>query len=371
MAEVEFHYNENKTIIKCREDQKISEIFNLFISKSNINENEINFYYHDKIVNLNDHQNVTFNNMANSFDKKTKNMKILVQNDLKYDDKIKFDKDKNNIFPGGEIKMKIKIEEYEIDDKIYFLDNTNSPVLVVKNINKDDKYEKIEEHHHDFLKDINESNVELYVNDKKYNFEKFFKFDKGGEYDILLKFKIPLNDCSFMFYDCSNLINIDLSLFNTKNITNMSQIFSGCSNLKNIDLSSFNTKSVINMFGMFSGCSNLKNINLSSFNIENVINMSKFFSQCSNLTNIDLSSFNTKNIIDMSEMFSGCSNLLNINLSSFNIENVTDMSEMFYNCSNLTNMDLSPFNTKNVHNMSAMFSGCSNLKNINLSSFNI
>ena len=43
MAEVEFHYKGKKIIIECKKDQKMSEIFNLFISKSNINENEINF----------------------------------------------------------------------------------------------------------------------------------------------------------------------------------------------------------------------------------------------------------------------------------------------------------------------------------------
>jgi len=45
-----------------------------------------------------------------------------------------------------------------------------------------------------------------------------------------------------MFDGCSNLTNINLSSFDTKNVTNMGSIFSGCSNLTNINLSSFNTK---------------------------------------------------------------------------------------------------------------------------------
>ena len=31
-----------------------------------------------------------------------------------------------------------------------------------------------------------------------------------------------------MFYDCSSLTNIDLSNFNTNNVTNMSYMFSAC-----------------------------------------------------------------------------------------------------------------------------------------------
>ena len=48
-----------------------------------------------------------------------------------------------------------------------------------------------------------------------------------------------------MFFGCSNLTNIDLSSFDTKNVTNMSYMLSYCSNLTNIDLSSFDTKMLL------------------------------------------------------------------------------------------------------------------------------
>ena len=208
-------------------------------------------------------------------------MKIIVKNDIICDDNT--DKDKNNIFPGGEIKMKIKIEKDDVGKNIYFLDNTDGVVLVVK-----DKESKWEEHHHDFLKELNESNVELYINNKKYKYQKYFIPDKEGEYNILLKFNILIKDCSFMFYKCSNIINIDLSSFNTKNVTNMSWMFGVCSKLTNIDLSSFNTQNVTNMMGMFDWCSNLTNIDLSSFNTENVTKMSHMFDACYNLKKISI-----------------------------------------------------------------------------------
>ena len=135
-----------------------------------------------------------------------------------------------------------------------------------------DKESKFEEHHHDFLKELNETNVELFINDKKYKYQKYFIPDKDGEYNILLKFKILLKDCSFMFYNCSNLINIDLSSFNTKNVTNMIQMFYNCWELINIDLSSFNTQNVTNMMQMFYDCSNLKKVKIGKEYNEKIIN---------------------------------------------------------------------------------------------------
>ena len=65
----------------------------------------------------------------------------------------------------------------------------------------------------------------MYINGEEDKFEKYFIPKEEGEYDILLKFKILMKDCSFMFFACSNLTNIDLSSFNTKNVTNMYKCF--------------------------------------------------------------------------------------------------------------------------------------------------
>ena len=62
-----------------------------------------------------------------------------------------------------------------------------------------------------------------------------------------------------MLQYCSNLTYINLSSFQTKNVTIKSYIFNDCSNLTNINLSFFDTKNVKNMTGMFNGCDKLKN----------------------------------------------------------------------------------------------------------------
>ena len=54
------------------------------------------------------------------------------------------------------------------------------------------------------------------------------------------------------------LLSIDLTSFNTNNVTDMSGMFYGYSSLESIDLSSFNTNNVTDMICMFYGCSSLK-----------------------------------------------------------------------------------------------------------------
>jgi len=65
-----------------------------------------------------------------------------------------------------------------------------------------------------------------------------------------------------MFAYCHSLTNINLTNFNTKNVTDMSCMFAGCSSLTNIDLSNFNTQNVKNMSMMFAGCIFLKKENI-------------------------------------------------------------------------------------------------------------
>ena len=59
------------------------------------------------------------------------------------------------------------------------------------------------------------------------------------------------------------------------------------------------------MGGMFYNCSSLTSLNLSNFNTNNVTNMGYMFFNCSSLTSLNLSNFNTNNVTDMSAMFSG------------------------------------------------------------------
>ena len=173
-----------------------------------------------------------------------------------------------------------------------------------------------------------------------------------------------------MFFGMSNLTTLNLSNFDTSKVTNMGAMFLGMSNLTSLNLSNFDTSKVTNMGTMFSEMSSLTTLNLSNFDTSKVTNMQYMFSEMSSLTSLNLSSFNTSNVTDMNNMFKHVSSLTSLNLSSFNTSNVTDMKAMFSGMHSLTTLDLSSFDTSNVTDMNAMFTtSMSNLTTLNLSSF--
>ena len=253
---------------------------------------------------------------------------------------------KNLIKKDNNILIILKIEKKDINKEIYFLNNDNK-----------------------VLKELNELNTQLFINKIEYKYKRYFKPTKEGIYEIKLKFK-AIKNCSFMFNRCKNIISLDLSSFDTNNVTNMSNMFSFCLNLTSLDLSYFDTNNVTDMSNMFLFCKNITKLDLSYFDTNNVTNMNNMFSLCQNLTSLDLFSFDTNNVTDMSYMFHGCENLKNLILIIFNTAKVTNMSYMFHNCANIIDLDLSSFNTNKVTKMNSMFFNCNNLVYLKLYSFN-
>ena len=83
------------------------------------------------------------------------------------------------------------------------------------------------------------NNCEIYLNNQQINSP--YKFEKEGEYNIILNFKKELEDISYLFYNCQQLKEIDLSNFKTSSVTTMEYLFFECSSLEKVDLSSFDT----------------------------------------------------------------------------------------------------------------------------------
>ncbi len=178
-----------------------------------------------------------------------------------------------------------------------------------------------------------------------------------------------ITDMSYMFRDCIRLNSLDLSNFNTANVTNMHSMFKNCEEITSLDLSGFNTSKVTTMSAMFYGCYALPSLELSHFDTSSVTSMSYMFDSCKSLTDLDLSSFNTSKVTTFDGMFWYCSELVSLDLSKFDTSNVTDMCNMFRECSSLKSLDLSNFDTSKVRWMSCMFWYCSSLTNLDVSSF--
>ena len=249
----------------------------------------------------------------------------------------------------NEIILKVKIDENDINKKIYFLDNT----FYYANP-------------HSYFRELNEFNAELYIDNKKRKFMKYFIPEKEGIYSIMLKFNISIKDCSYMFFDIIHLINIDIRNFDTSNVSNMKEMFCDCISLKSISgISNLDTKNVTDISGMFWLCKSLISLpDISSWNTKNVTDVSSMFYDCISLKSLpDISSWNTTNVTNMRDMFNYCSSLISLpDISKWDIKNVTDMSHMFYYCSSLISLpDISKWNTKNVKNMRSIWCHCHSL----------
>lgn len=179
--------------------------------------------------------------------------------------------------------------------------------------------------------------------------------------------KVELHsDSSNMFLDLVNLADIDLSGFDTRDVTNMQNMFRNIA-VTSLDLSSFNTENVTDMTGMFCDVDNLTSLDLTPFNTSNVTDMHYMFTNMSSLTSLNLSRMNTSKVTNMTGMFWRVKNLPALDLSRFDTRNVTDMSNMFLFAEKITNLDLSSFDTSKVTTMSDMFNSMISLANLKFS----
>ena len=159
----------------------------------------------------------------------------------------------------------------------------------------------------------------------------------------------PVVSMRNMFYNSPATI-INVSNFDTSNVTNMSSMFYN-TKASTLDVSSFNTSNVTDMSSMFES-SQATTLDLSNFDTSKVTSMSYMFYR-SKATTLDVSNFDTSKVTSMSYMFYG-SKATTLDVSNFDTSNVTEMSWMFYN-SPSTTLDVSNFDTSNVTNMSGMF----------------
>ena len=102
-----------------------------------------------------------------------------------------------------------------------------------------------------------------------------------------------VNNMARMFYNCQSLRYLILSGFNMRNVTNMSYMFWNCRNLEFLDLE-FNqeefyqdsTPNLEFMDSMFENCCKLSHLDLTCFNTCNVTKIGKLFYNCENLREI-------------------------------------------------------------------------------------
>ena len=454
-AKVIFTLDGENMIILCSNQDKMEDICKKYSSKIEININSLIFLYGGNKLNL----NLTFQEQASSIDNSKNEMKILVvkkEDEFicpKCGEKIKLNTEKINDLKSSINNIKDTVIGIKIQlDNIINNSSNNFMNIQLKNINiilntlNDDIKKTMIKLEDSFVdRDNNENNnsiknnfpskniitgildikinegekiclfysdlkfiKELSINDKKIHFSKkdshkkkiYFQFEKDGKYKFEIVFNDDLTDLIGFFEGCTNIISLDLSNFDSRNITNMKCMFSGCQKLKEIkgldhlitnkvtsmkamfqncqeitflDLSNFDTSNVTNMSFMFTGCNSLKEIKgINKLITDKVIEMEGMFNYCKELEYLDLSDFDTSNATSMKNMFSKCYKLKEIKgINKFITKKVNDLSSMFNQCRTIERLDLSSFEISNVKDMSNMFSECNSLKELNLMNFKI
>lgn len=180
-----------------------------------------------------------------------------------------------------------------------------------------------------------------------------------------------LTKVTSMFRDCYALTTILLDgELDFSNVTDTNYMFETCQSLEEFDLTRLDLSSVTEMKNMFRGCNKIKELDFSESNLTSVTNMAGAFGGCHVLTNINFDNIDTTNVTSMKSMFDYCTSLKSLDLSNFNTANVTTMEDMFLGCKELENLDISSFDTTKVTSMKNMFNNCQLLSDIDITGFN-
>ena len=156
--------------------------------------------------------------------------------------------------------------------------------------------------------------------------------DEESDYEIKLWLD-PTDKTAYYYAESEKVyLNVDSGLmfyreYNEQKIKNIVEL----------DLSNFDTSQVAYMNSMFSGTS-LTSLNLSNFDTSKVMKMSNMFFNMRNLTSLNLTNFNTSKVTDMEDMFSLSNDYASDDKlekiyanNDFDISKLTAFSNMFRN----------------------------------------
>jgi surface protein len=82
-------------------------------------------------------------------------------------------------------------------------------------------------------------------------------FSLTGDLEIIKENISNIKDMSYMFYNCNNLVSLNLSSFDASSVTNFNYMFAHDINLLSLNLKNFKTLNVISMDYMFVNCNKI------------------------------------------------------------------------------------------------------------------
>ena len=189
-----------------------------------------------------------------------------------------------------------------------------------------------------------------------------------------VRFTNKLTTMQRMFNQCKYLTLLDVSGWDTSNVTDMSYAFYYCSSLTEIEgIEDVDTSNVTDIKYIFNSCNSLTSLDLSGWDTSGLENTDDYqknyqiFYNCSSLTSLNVTGWDTSGLQYLRDLFYGCSKLPEIiGINTWDTSNAKLMYGLFYGCSNLTSLDLSNWRTANVTSMFNLFRGTTKLEYLNL-----
>ena len=237
----------------------------------------------------------------------------------------------------------------ELEGKIFTKENTKEElakevILIYQNDKDNNKIRLIGDNFKE------RSKIELYnIDENKLIIENEYTFKNKGEKKIKMIIKESINDFSFMFNDCRQLIRIN-GMMNVSNGTNFGYMFSYCLSFQISDeMKYWNVSNGTNFEHMFERCHSFQNLNeLENWNVSNGKNFQGMFLDCRNLQNLDALKYwnisngekfgidkipETENDENYKGMFAECYSLENIEgIKDWNVSNGLYFGGMFNFC---------------------------------------
>lgn len=228
---------------------------------------------------------------------------------------------------------------------------------------------------------------------------------------------VTINNPNYLFYQATNLENVDLSGANTSNATTVQGMFYGATNIKKVSLKGLNFGKVTNVQYMFyqssaieeidlsdvdfskittfaysspdksyasapfMGMTKLKKINMRNLNTAELTTAERMFmiqvgsyDNQNNISEIDVTNWNTSKVTKFYETFAYCGNNNEITikgLETLDVSNAKDFAGMFMSGINIADLTgVEKWNMSSATNVQRMFSECESIKKLDLSAWN-
>lgn len=182
----------------------------------------------------------------------------------------------------------------------------------------------------------------------------------GSYVNKVLKFPLTINFDSlrYLFRNLPNVTYINTKNVVTDNVTTILGIFSGDTSLETLDLSHWNTKNLTEINDAFYNCTSLKEIKGTNlWNLESLEQAYGAFQNCNELIEITLN-FNNSPINNIACLFKNCTKLSRINgVEDWDTSKVTSFNNTFLG-TNLDILNLSKWDTSSCTSVYGMFYTC-------------